>query len=186
MKISILGDSISTYEGWNPPRFTVFYKDAIKRIHGLEQVEDTWWYRVIKELNWDDLKTGFTIDNTEMDKLAFFLRHLDFDPDLEKTLFVIDDTCGPCCLALEAAVTLYCGQDDHHLWASTFLPFPDSELFRTLCVALGLSITDADIQEREEAHCCARARLLQFWELNKQRQRSRKFIEQRRKEGYND
>lgn len=45
---SILGDSISTYQGYNPPNFSVYYDPARCIQHGIQSVQDTWWARVIQ------------------------------------------------------------------------------------------------------------------------------------------
>ena len=49
-KISIMGDSISTYEGYNPPDYHVYYTLPVAKLHGLESVNDTWWKQVIDRL----------------------------------------------------------------------------------------------------------------------------------------
>lgn len=49
--ISILGDSISTYEGYNPEDYAVFYTGEQREKSGLRSVEDTWWFQVIHQLN---------------------------------------------------------------------------------------------------------------------------------------
>lgn len=46
-KISILGDSISTYLGYNPYGYSVYYKGDRLYDNGLESVNDTWWKQVI-------------------------------------------------------------------------------------------------------------------------------------------
>ena len=46
MKFSIMGDSISTFEDYNPFLHDVFYKGEI--IEDWNGVEDTWWMQVIK------------------------------------------------------------------------------------------------------------------------------------------
>ena len=51
MKISILGDSISTYEGYNPIGYNIFYNDERIKEYGLTNVNDTWWMQVINALN---------------------------------------------------------------------------------------------------------------------------------------
>lgn len=48
--ISILGDSISTYDGWSEPPHLVFYDAYHCRLAGLSSVKDTWWMRVIRHL----------------------------------------------------------------------------------------------------------------------------------------
>ena len=47
---SVLGDSISTLAGCNPPQCGVFYDWSMKRRAGILNPEDTWWGRVIEEL----------------------------------------------------------------------------------------------------------------------------------------
>lgn len=46
LKVSILGDSISTYEGYNPPEYAVFYNIGMTKKHGINSVYDTWWAKV--------------------------------------------------------------------------------------------------------------------------------------------
>lgn len=46
-KISILGDSISTYEGFNPFGYHVYYKEDRLYDNEIESVNDTWWKQVI-------------------------------------------------------------------------------------------------------------------------------------------
>lgn len=47
-KISILGDSVSTYWGSNPMGYQVFYDERRCRSAGMHSVEDTWWMKVIR------------------------------------------------------------------------------------------------------------------------------------------
>ena len=49
-KISIVGDSISTYIGFNPYNYPVYYKDDRAYENGIESVEDTWWQQVINDV----------------------------------------------------------------------------------------------------------------------------------------
>lgn len=46
-RVSILGDSISTLEGWNPEGYNVFYKDEICFESDVYNYSDTWWGQVI-------------------------------------------------------------------------------------------------------------------------------------------
>ena len=39
-KVSILGDSYSTFQGWNPDNYRPFYPDANNDV---KEVEQTWW-----------------------------------------------------------------------------------------------------------------------------------------------
>ena len=47
---SLLGDSISTLAGYNPPECAVFYDWQMKRQAGIRGPEDTWWGIVLEEL----------------------------------------------------------------------------------------------------------------------------------------
>lgn len=49
--VSILGDSISTYEGYNPTGYAVFYDKERQRRNGLTNVFDTWWAKVNQTLH---------------------------------------------------------------------------------------------------------------------------------------
>lgn len=49
-KISILGDSISTYIGYNPYGYAVYYKDDRLYDNDIASVNDTWWKQVIDAL----------------------------------------------------------------------------------------------------------------------------------------
>ncbi len=44
--VSIVGDSISTYEGYNPIGYSVFYNKEMQTRNGLTSVYDTWWAKV--------------------------------------------------------------------------------------------------------------------------------------------
>lgn len=48
--ISVLGDSISTFEGFTPPAGT-YYTRAFASVSGVASAEDTWWMQVIHGLN---------------------------------------------------------------------------------------------------------------------------------------
>lgn len=50
MNISVLGDSLSTYEGFNPPDYDVFYNRNNIILNGLKSPYDTWWDIVINTL----------------------------------------------------------------------------------------------------------------------------------------
>ena len=49
--ISILGDSISTYEGCNPSGYAVYYDRHMQKVNGLESMRDTWWAITAESLN---------------------------------------------------------------------------------------------------------------------------------------
>lgn len=50
VSVSILGDSISTFEGWQPPSYACFYTAPNQQRNQLESVKDMWWARVIDAL----------------------------------------------------------------------------------------------------------------------------------------
>ncbi len=49
-KVSVVGDSISTYEGYNPEDYLVYYTGSQLKRYGMTDVRDTWWMRVIDAL----------------------------------------------------------------------------------------------------------------------------------------
>ncbi len=55
---SIFGDSISTFEGCNPPGFDVFYSDERLEKTGVAQMEQTWWSLLIKHFDGALLKNA--------------------------------------------------------------------------------------------------------------------------------
>lgn len=44
---SVFGDSISTFEGYCPPHYPVYYQYDKRYESGVLSVEDTWWHKVI-------------------------------------------------------------------------------------------------------------------------------------------
>ena len=53
MLISIYGDSLSTFEGMNPPGHIVYYNIDNRMRHSLMEVSETWWGRVLNEFGWE-------------------------------------------------------------------------------------------------------------------------------------
>jgi len=49
--VSIIGDSISTFRGYNPEGYAVFYDEEMQRANGLKSVYDTWWAKVNQQLH---------------------------------------------------------------------------------------------------------------------------------------
>ena len=49
--VSIVGDSISTFEGYNPPNHAVFYDKETQALNGMTSVYDTWWEKVNKAIH---------------------------------------------------------------------------------------------------------------------------------------
>ena len=64
-RVSVMGDSISTYQGYNPIGAKVYYKDDVATDNGLESVNDTWWKIVI-----DDLGATLCINNSHSGSLV--------------------------------------------------------------------------------------------------------------------
>ena len=54
--ISVLGDSISTFSGYHPQNYSVYYDETVARNHSLFSVDDTWWMKVIRHLDGTLLK----------------------------------------------------------------------------------------------------------------------------------
>lgn len=52
-KVLILGDSYSTFEGFIPPEYGSYYCSAGNPETDVNQVEQTWWYQVMKKTNSD-------------------------------------------------------------------------------------------------------------------------------------
>ena len=48
-RFCVLGDSISTFEGYTP-NSAVFFDPYVQRLAGISGVEDTWWMQVIQGL----------------------------------------------------------------------------------------------------------------------------------------
>ena len=55
---SILGDSISTFEGCNPEGFRVFYEGERQEATGVLAPQDTWWAQVVGALDGELLANG--------------------------------------------------------------------------------------------------------------------------------
>lgn len=49
--VSIIGDSISTFEGYNPPNYAVYYDKEKQALNGLTSVYDTWWAKVNQSIH---------------------------------------------------------------------------------------------------------------------------------------
>ncbi len=45
---SIIGDSISTFEGYIPEGYAIFYTYEAKEVTGVKAPEETWWWQVIE------------------------------------------------------------------------------------------------------------------------------------------
>lgn len=57
-KFSVLGDSISTFEGYTPDDWSICYTGDFIPDSGVLTVDDTWWMQVIKHLDGELLANG--------------------------------------------------------------------------------------------------------------------------------
>ena len=76
MKISILGDSYSTFQGYvQPDTNAVWYSATKRKDNNVDKVEQTWWHKFIKENNFqievNNSFSGSTICNTGYNKLDY-------------------------------------------------------------------------------------------------------------------
>ena len=51
MFVSILGDSLSTFEGYQPEGYAVFYDREKQALNGITSVYDMWWAKVNQALH---------------------------------------------------------------------------------------------------------------------------------------
>ena len=69
--VVILGDSYSTFEGYVPEGFAVWYDSNVKEQNDVCEAEQTWWYKLIREkrlkLLGNNSYSGSTVCNTGYD-----------------------------------------------------------------------------------------------------------------------
>ena len=89
--VSILGDSVSTYEGYNPQGYSVFYDAEMQQKNGLNSVYDTWWAKVNQALHAylcvnnsysGSRVTGKTFPSGSSDERILNLRTVEYQPDI--------------------------------------------------------------------------------------------------------
>ena len=89
--VSILGDSVSTYDGYNPQGYYVFYDAEMQQKNGLNSVYDTWWAKVNQALHaWlcvnnsysGSRVTGKTFPSGSSDERILNLRTVEYLPDI--------------------------------------------------------------------------------------------------------
>jgi hypothetical protein len=85
-KVLILGDSYSTFEGFIPSGYDVYYKGDGSFGTGITKVEETWWHKLLSEtdseLDLNDSWSGSTIsyigyDNVDCSKTSSFIYRLE-------------------------------------------------------------------------------------------------------------
>ncbi len=85
LKISILGDSISTFTDYNPDGYSVFYNEEMAKVNGLYDVSETWWNQVIKacdgELLVNDSFSGSRVSGLEFPSASSLQRILNLRKD---------------------------------------------------------------------------------------------------------
>ena len=128
MLVSILGDSISTFNGYNPKGYAVYYDEDTQKRNGLHSVYDTWWAKVNQELNAylcvNNSYSGSKVSGVEFpagccqERIAN-LRTSDYIPDLILVYMGFNDfgygvpiSCSP--LSNEGRVNLRCFEDAYH------------------------------------------------------------------------
>ncbi|MBO5240850.1 MAG: hypothetical protein J6B56_05485 [Clostridia bacterium] len=82
----ILGDSYSTFEGYNPEGNGVWYKSGGHENTDVAEVEDTWWRKLLKEVDGtlvlNESYSGATVCNTERPQIP----HTSFVYRLDKLI----------------------------------------------------------------------------------------------------
>lgn len=128
MLVSILGDSISTYNGYNPKGYIVYYDEEMQMRNGLTSVYDTWWAKVNQELNAylcvNNSYSGSKVSGEEfpagccLERIAN-LRTLEYTPDLILIYMGFNDfgygvpiSCAP--LNNDGRANLQCFEDAYH------------------------------------------------------------------------
>ena len=128
MFISILGDSISTYRGYNPDGHAVYYDEEMRMRNGLQSVYDTWWAKVNQELNAylcvNNSYSGSKVSGEEFpsgccQERIENLRTSEFTPDLILIYMGFNDfgygvpiSCAP--LSNDGKANLQCFEDAYH------------------------------------------------------------------------
>lgn len=75
--VSILGDSISTYQGYGLPGYAVYYQDYYRQVNELTSVYDTWWAKVNQSLH-----ACICVDNAYSGSTAYRRCQTGYHPDL--------------------------------------------------------------------------------------------------------
>ncbi len=111
--IMIFGDSYSTFHGYIPEHYAAYYWQEPSPCHGLNSVEQTWWYQLMRETNsnivvndsWSGSTVGYTGYEGENTDVNSFIARLEkyiaadffFDKNID-TVFIFggtnDDWCG--------------------------------------------------------------------------------------------
>ena len=105
--VMIFGDSYSTFNGYIPEGYAVYYSEKEKDGTGVTHVEETWWYPLVQEngwnlvLNnsWSGSTIGYTGYNGDCSKTSSFIYRLEklnedgfFEKNRIDTVFVFGGT----------------------------------------------------------------------------------------------
>lgn len=106
--VLIIGDSYSTFEGYIPQGYEVFYKAGGREDNDVSRVEETWWHQVIDEMganlvlnnSWSGSTIGYTgYCGSDCSKTNSFIYRLDeliekgfFEENQIDTVFVFGGT----------------------------------------------------------------------------------------------
>lgn len=90
MLVSVLGDSISTYEGYIPANYKLYYDEDRQKINGLISVYDTWWAKVNQYLkaylcvnnSFSGSKVSGEFPSASSEKRASALHKMEHYPDV--------------------------------------------------------------------------------------------------------
>lgn len=89
--VSIIGDSISTYAGFNPNGYAVFYDSQMQKKNNVNSVYDTWWAKVNQALraclcvnnSYSGSKvTGYDFPSASSELRTGALHTIDYVPDM--------------------------------------------------------------------------------------------------------
>ena len=91
IRVSILGDSISTFKGYNPPGYFVYYDEITQEQNKLRNVYGTWWAKVnqflrahlcVNDSYSGSMVTGNRFPAVVSDRRLNYLGTSDCDPDI--------------------------------------------------------------------------------------------------------
>ncbi len=128
MFVSVLGDSISTYCGYNPKGYDVFYDEYMQRRNCLKDVYDTWWAKVNQALGAylcvNNSYSGSRVSGLEFpagccQERTMHLHTSEYKPDLILIYMGFNDfgygvpiRCAP--LSNDSRINLSCFEDAYH------------------------------------------------------------------------
>lgn len=128
MLVSVFGDSISTYGGFNPKGYAVYYDEEMQKRNGLTSVYDTWWAKVNQAMGAflcvNNSYSGSMVSGTEFpsgccQERIMNLRTPEHMPDMILIYLGLNDfgygrpiSCSP--MNNEGLTNLQCFEDAYH------------------------------------------------------------------------